>query len=155
MTKVSDLMNGEAVAVVALEGQKLVGVVDCTLEVKGKGGQAGVWISDMKSGKLKGEGKGPQNPVRRLFLRNMFVLPEWRRCGVAKKLLGEAEFFARKSKARELFLEVDRDNIAAAALYTSSGFEEYHAEEQGFSFSKTLLRTLSMGTKSMTKRLFE
>jgi ribosomal-protein-alanine N-acetyltransferase len=50
------------------------------------------------------------------------VAPVARRKGVGETLLAAALASARQKNARRIFLEVARDNIAAAALYEKSGF---------------------------------
>src|SRR4051794_17646110 len=52
------------------------------------------------------------------------VLPEKRRCGLAKGLMRSAMRAAFARGARTLFLEVAASNAAALGLYGSLGFEE-------------------------------
>ncbi len=51
------------------------------------------------------------------------VAPRRRRRGAARALLDQVIESARSGGVRKLFLEVDVANAAAAALYTSAGFE--------------------------------
>eukprot|EP00903_Cladosiphon_okamuranus_P014189 g13184.t1 len=48
-----------------------------------------------------------------VFLKNLFVLPERRRRGVARELVKGAEAFAREEKAAAICLDVERKNAAA------------------------------------------
>ncbi len=52
------------------------------------------------------------------------VAPVARRQGVGTALLAAALNQAAMSGAREIFLEVSRDNIGAFALYAAAGFEQ-------------------------------
>ena len=54
----------------------------------------------------------------------MAVFPEYRRQGVAAKLLAVFENFARGNKLAFLTLEVRPSNTAAIALYESFGFRQ-------------------------------
>ena len=53
------------------------------------------------------------------YITNVAVLPEYRRRGIAAKLLREAE----KNKMDFITLEVRESNIAAIRLYEKAGFE--------------------------------
>jgi GNAT superfamily N-acetyltransferase len=60
---------------------------------------------------------------------SMLVLPEERRRGAARALLGGLARWASARGAERLYLQVERDNPAALALYASAGFRErygYH-----------------------------
>lgn len=67
----------------------------------------------------------------------LVVAPKHRRCGIARALLEQAIVTAKASGAASLFLEVSTENSAAAALYTTFGFEEtgrrpgYYQSESG------------------------
>lgn len=56
-------------------------------------------------------------------LQNLTVGAEHQRRGVGRRLLVDALDLARQRGARDAFLEVRDDNVAAVALYTSCGFE--------------------------------
>jgi ribosomal protein S18 acetylase RimI-like enzyme len=59
----------------------------------------------------------------------MATLPEFRRRGAAAAVLGALGEWARQREAASLYLQVERDNDAALALYASAGFRErygYH-----------------------------
>ena len=58
------------------------------------------------------------------YITNVAVFPEYRRQGVAAKLISVFENFARGNKLAFLTLEVRPSNTAAIALYESFGFEE-------------------------------
>ncbi|AQS86018.1 ribosomal-protein-alanine N-acetyltransferase [Acetobacter aceti] len=50
------------------------------------------------------------------------VVPEWRRHGIARKLLQRLEQELDQKQVRKLFLEVSTTNTPAKKLYTSTGF---------------------------------
>jgi ribosomal-protein-alanine N-acetyltransferase len=52
------------------------------------------------------------------------VAPSWRRQGVARRLLADLAIRATMHGARQLFLEVAADNVAALALYRQAGFQQ-------------------------------
>ena len=58
------------------------------------------------------------------YITNVAVLPEYRRQGVAAKLLAVFENFARGNHLAFLTLEVRPSNAAAIALYESFGFRQ-------------------------------
>ena len=58
------------------------------------------------------------------YITNVAVFPEYRRQGVAAKLLAVFENFARGNKLAFLTLEVRASNAPAIALYRKHGFEE-------------------------------
>ncbi len=63
-------------------------------------------------------------PVPFGFVYDLWVSPEARRHGVAKRLLERAEDWCRQQGYRKLKLEVAASNKAARALYASDGFAE-------------------------------
>lgn len=58
------------------------------------------------------------------YITNVAVFPEYRRQGVAAKLISVFENFARGNKLAFLTLEVRPSNAAAIALYESFGFKQ-------------------------------
>lgn len=143
----ADLVSREAVALIALERGLIIGTVDCIIQPSEQ--ETGM---DMLEGRAEKErGKTPQP---RVFLKNLFVLPEHRRRGVAIRLVEEAEAFARRQGAETLRLQVARKNAPARKLYVACGFEELETPDQeengigGF-----LLRSLGMGKIYMAKRV--
>ncbi|MBE6970712.1 MAG: ribosomal-protein-alanine N-acetyltransferase [Ruminococcaceae bacterium] len=58
------------------------------------------------------------------YITNVAVFPEYRRCGIAAKIIEVFMNFARANKLAFLTLEVRPSNAAAIALYQSFGFEE-------------------------------
>ena len=58
------------------------------------------------------------------YITNVAVFPEFRRQGVAAKLIAVFENFARGNKLAFLALEVRPSNTAGIALYKGFGFEE-------------------------------
>jgi ribosomal-protein-alanine N-acetyltransferase len=69
-----------------------------------------------------------------------------RRLGLARALLSEAMAEAARSNARDMFLEVAEDNLAAVALYASLGFtatgrrRSYYRRAVGSSADALILR---------------
>lgn len=55
-------------------------------------------------------------------LLNLTIAPVWRRHGLGRDLLEHCLARARDHQANSLFLEVRASNVAAIALYHSSGF---------------------------------
>lgn len=87
-----------------------------------------------------------------MFLKNLFVLPEERRRGIARELVKGAELFARKEKSGMVCLDVAPNNVAARQLYSSCGFEEVPRPgpvEGGI--GGAFLKSLGMGKKYMVK----
>ena len=59
------------------------------------------------------------------FLDELYVAPEFRRRGFARKALERLEAEARKLGVNALHLEVDKGNDAAFELYRRAGFEDH------------------------------
>jgi putative acetyltransferase len=55
-------------------------------------------------------------------IKRMYVVPEWRGRGIAKKLLAELEDQARRIGARRLILETGDRQPEALAVYRRAGF---------------------------------
>jgi ribosomal-protein-alanine N-acetyltransferase len=64
--------------------------------------------------------------VDELELLAIATLPEARRCGVARRLLGELCTWARGAGAHRVTLEVARSNGAARTLYETAGFATFN-----------------------------
>lgn len=64
------------------------------------------------------------SPVPFGFLYDLWVEPRARRQGVGRRLLVRAEEWCRERGFRSLRLEVSAPNVAARALYASSGMRE-------------------------------
>ena len=58
------------------------------------------------------------------YITNVAVFPEYRRCGVAAKIIEVYMNFAKANRLAFLTLEVRPGNAAAIALYQRFGFEE-------------------------------
>lgn len=82
-------------------------------------GRAKVEVTGIQGGK----GSGHPDAVQRPLLTGMFVDPEHRRRGVARRLLREAEEQVAAWGFDELLLHVQQSNSAAASLYASAGYE--------------------------------
>lgn len=161
--QVADLVSGKAVALIALEGGRIVGTIDCSLQQPAEAPGAAV---NRKRRRLNPEGpadasispaarksqREEERPQPRLFLANLFVLPAQRRRGIARELVKAAEAFARKERADTVCLQVTRNNESARKLYFSCGFEE--AEQPGpveGGMGGVLLKSLGMGKRYMVK----
>lgn len=57
------------------------------------------------------------------YITNVVVHPAWRRKGLARCLLREAEQYAKKNKLQRITLEVRASNKPAIVLYEGFGFE--------------------------------
>jgi GNAT superfamily N-acetyltransferase len=57
------------------------------------------------------------------------VLPEYRRQGLARAMLGAACEWAWRQGCASVFIQVGDGNVAAQRLYLSAGFEEHHTYE--------------------------
>jgi ribosomal-protein-alanine N-acetyltransferase len=57
-----------------------------------------------------------------IHLLNLAVRPEYRRQGLARRLLRTMLTLGRRAGAQSVFLEVRSDNVEALELYRSSGF---------------------------------
>jgi GNAT superfamily N-acetyltransferase len=74
--------------------------------------------------------------VRMYLLNDLFVVPDARRCGVARALLEASAEHARALGAAGLSLSTAVDNIPAQALYESLGW----SRDQGFYEYRLALR---------------
>ena len=59
------------------------------------------------------------------FISNVYVKKEYRRKGIAKKLIKEIIGWFKKKGATKISLELYKDNIAAIKLYHKFGFKDY------------------------------
>lgn len=57
-------------------------------------------------------------------LLTLGVAADWQRSGLGRRLVEALARAAQKAEAKRLFLEVAADNVAALALYRSTGFAE-------------------------------
>jgi GNAT superfamily N-acetyltransferase len=67
----------------------------------------------------------PDDPATHAWVHDLFVLPAYRRRGLATALLSAAETFVRSLGAREMRLGVIDRNAGARALYARAGFRDY------------------------------
>jgi [ribosomal protein S18]-alanine N-acetyltransferase len=77
------------------------------------------------------------------------VAPEWRRQGIATRLLRPHLYELTTNRVSRLFLEVDVENTAARALYANFGFEQvgerkayYRTEGSGLAAALVMRRDL-------------
>ncbi len=63
--------------------------------------------------------------ARTWIIGNVAVLPEYRRRGIARKLVEATIKLARQKRAKTVMLEVIGKNLPAVQLYESLGFENY------------------------------
>lgn len=149
----ADLVSGETTALIALESGRIVGTIDCAVQP----GVADIAheLEARSGGKVQAQGGQRRDlPTMRsqVFLKNLFVIPELRRRGIARKLVEGAEAFAKKEKAGVLCLQVDRKNVAARELYYTCGFDDVEPPgpiEGGL--GGALLKALGMGKNFMAK----
>jgi ribosomal protein S18 acetylase RimI-like enzyme len=64
------------------------------------------------------------SPIPFGFVYDVWIVPEFRRQGVATALLDHALAWCRKQGLTSLRLEVAAHNVAARNLYTAAGFGE-------------------------------
>ena len=88
-------------------------------------GQAGVWAGFASINWGFSTSKG--QPIVRV--QDLFVLPAYRRRGIAKALLQHLADLGRQHGANRLQLETDTQNMPAQALYSASGFEWFPDKE--------------------------
>lgn len=84
----------------------------------------------------------------RLWVKNMYVAPDFRRRGVARRLLDAIAAHARRVGVNYIFLEVLADNVAAQRLYEEYGFRYV---DRGL---EPLMRALGMGRVEMYMQVF-
>jgi ribosomal protein S18 acetylase RimI-like enzyme len=66
----------------------------------------------------------PRPPGTAFYVDALAVHPDWRRRGVARRLLADAEAQAARAGLRGLALDTGLSNAPARALYTAYGFSE-------------------------------
>jgi ribosomal protein S18 acetylase RimI-like enzyme len=67
----------------------------------------------------------PDDPARHAFVHDLYVAPEYRRRGIATRLMEVAEAFAHSQGVTEVRLGVLERNQDARALYDALGFRDY------------------------------
>lgn len=87
-----------------------------------------VWEED-------GQAVGVTNVLRmgntdRWLIGNVSVLPEYRRRGIARKLVQASVDFARERGAKSIVLDVVSGNVPAYELYVRLGFEHFASNNQ-------------------------
>jgi len=84
----------------------------------------------------------PTLKPEKFYVSNMAVLPESRRQGVARRLLGAAEVLARRWGRDEVYLHVDIGNTGALAMYEDAGYRVISEDPWYFSLVFTKRRLL-------------
>jgi len=59
---------------------------------------------------------------------DVFVLPAWRRRGIARFLIGEGLKYFRERDIPDMRLEVEQSNTPAVRVYTSMGYQVINEE---------------------------
>jgi ribosomal protein S18 acetylase RimI-like enzyme len=78
---------------------------------------------------IAGLRREPLDQVRhKAVLWGVFVSPDWRREGLARKLFGRVQSFAREEGVLQIHLCVNAENLRARNLYRSLGFKSFGAE---------------------------
>lgn len=93
-------------------------------------GGAHCWLAhdelwDRPAGFLLGRSTGDE-----MEILNLAVAPAYRRCGIARRLVGQALAQARAAGAGQCWLEVRSSNQAALAFYRAAGFSEAYRRRQ-------------------------
>lgn len=78
------------------------------------------------------------------ILNDLYVNENYRRSGIAKKLMNEAKKFALKTNAKELVLQTATDNHTAQLLYDSLGYKK---NEKFYEYSLALKSTSEIENK--------
>lgn len=66
-------------------------------------------------------------------IEDVFVIPEYRKKGVANKLIENLILTLKEEGIKEVFLEVRKSNIPAINLYTKSGFNKISERKKYYS----------------------
>lgn len=59
------------------------------------------------------------------YISNVYVLEDYRRKGIAQKLISRAEEWLKENGVHHLALEIHIDNLPAINLYHKNGFKDY------------------------------
>lgn len=73
-----------------------------------------------------------------LYITEVAVCPNARRCGIGTKLLKGIDIFARIRDIETLYLHVDVANDAAIALYEQAGYAKVNRDEKHEDFTRSL-----------------
>jgi ribosomal protein S18 acetylase RimI-like enzyme len=115
-------------------------------------GCAGVEVTPIPKGKLRAN-QGARSPL----MSNLAVSHEYRRKGIAEKLVKEAERVARYEWGYDdIFLYVEERNVAAVKLYQKLGYRKIWADDEATTLLPTTngkLKTAATKIVCMKKRL--
>ncbi|MGC8736456.1 MAG: GNAT family N-acetyltransferase [Dissulfurimicrobium sp.] len=86
-------------------------------------------------------------PVQEVYIINLTVAPDFRRCGVAAGLMDICVRWAKRRKGMRVVLDVRRDNLPAIAFYKKMGFVAAYGgtDGPGISMRDSMVMTLSIG----------
>jgi GNAT superfamily N-acetyltransferase len=115
------------------EAERVARGIDCALA---PGSPAWLWLAERGGRAAAVFLANPIVSVERgglaLWVEELYVVPEARRTGVARALLGRVIEEARRRGVRSIELEVVPTQAAALALYRVLGFEEVHRQRMSF-----------------------
>jgi ribosomal protein S18 acetylase RimI-like enzyme len=110
--------------------------IDCALA---PGSPAWLWLAE-RDGRpvailLANEIASVERGGLALWVEELYVVPEARRHGIARALLGRVTEEARKKDVRSIELEVVPTQTAALELYRALGFEDVHRKRMSLALS--------------------
>eukprot|EP00611_Tribonema_gayanum_P021564 TRINITY_DN4174_c0_g1_i1.p1 TRINITY_DN4174_c0_g1~~TRINITY_DN4174_c0_g1_i1.p1 ORF type:complete len:168 (-),score=54.15 TRINITY_DN4174_c0_g1_i1:421-924(-) len=97
------------------------------------------WLDVRRKEAFMGQGVGtlvPEPLPAHGYISNVFVLEHWRRHGVARRLLVDAEYQVRRRGLSHVALTVEPGNAAAQRCYGSLGYELRGSAQQGMLWKK-------------------
>jgi GNAT superfamily N-acetyltransferase len=89
--------------------------------------------------------EGEEFPLQTAEIKRMFVLPAYRRLGIARRLLEELESWAASLSYSTLVLETGQAHLDAIRLYEQYGFQRIpnYGQYAGFDRSVCMSKTVS------------
>jgi ribosomal protein S18 acetylase RimI-like enzyme len=76
---------------------------------------------------------------KKLYIMDLAVRVDVRRCGLATLLLEEIEKYCKENDYREIYLHVEVDNISARLMYEKNGFVEIPPVDWNIKFTERKL----------------